>query len=85
MQEPHKYSLEEQAIPQSVQDEENISSPPGAKIQVEDSKLQKKIRNLKRALREYKVLVKVVHKENSKYKEHSLEQHEIIEQLQRKH
>lgn len=52
VQKPHKYPLEEPTISEYEQDEKKISSPLGAKIQGEDSKLQKKIRKLKRALRE---------------------------------
>ena len=85
MQDPHKYPLEEPVIPQYVQNEEKISSPPNAETQVEDSKLQKKMRKLKRALREYKVLVKVVQEENIRYKEHNLKLQEVIEKMQRKH
>ena len=60
LQDLPKCSLKEPVISEYGQDEENISSPPSAEIEGENSRIQKKIRKLKRSLREYKVLVKVV-------------------------
>ena len=57
IQDPLKCSFEDPNIPQQEPSEENISSPTGAEIHEEDSKLQKKLSKIRRVIKENKVLI----------------------------
>ena len=61
-------SIEEPVAPSSPQNEELVSKD-SAERGVNCSKLQKKIKRLKVIVKEYKTLVKVIQKENERYRE----------------
>ena len=61
-------SIKEPVAPSSPKNEELVLEDR-AKRGVKYSKLQKKVKKLRVALKEYKILVNVIQKENEKYRE----------------
>ena len=57
VQDPPKCFMKYPITPPYEPSEENISSPTGAEIHEEDSKLQKKLSKIRRVIKENKVLI----------------------------
>ena len=72
IQDPFKISMKDPITPPYEPSEEKVSSPTGAEIYEEDSKLQKKLSKLRRVIKENKVLIRVMKEENNRYKEHNV-------------
>lgn len=82
---PIKCPFEEPIISPQDPSKENMYAPTGAETYQESSKLQRKIRKLRRAAKEDSILIRVIQEENSRYKENNLKQQNIIERWQRKY
>ena len=75
-------SIKEPVAPSSPKNEELVLED-SAKKGVKYSKLQKKVKKFRVALKEYKILVNVIEKENEKYREQTIKSLEIITKLKR--
>ena len=68
IQDPFKCSFQDPIISQQEPSKENIYAPTGAETYQENSKLQRKVRKLRRVAKEDRVLIRAMHEENNRYK-----------------
>ena len=82
---PIECPFEEPIISPQESSKENIYASTGAGTYQEISKLQKKIKKLRRVAKENSILIRVIQEQNSRYKEKNLKQQNIIEKWERKY